>query len=436
MEKWVQKSVNEISSYVSRGKSPVYTDVSDFKVINQACVFPGRLKLQNLKFVTERFWKSLPEDKKILPGDVLVNSTGTGTLGRIGFVSDCNEANLTYDGHVTVVRVDDELYDWKFIYYVFQTEHFKNAIEAFCTTGSTNQIELVREAFLNLDIKLPADKAEQTRIAKILSTADEAIATTEALIEKYSRIKTGLMQDLLTRGIDEAGNIRSKASHRFAVKNGIEVPEEWEVEKLGDICSLIKDGTHLPPKRVHNGVWLLGVSNIVDSEWVLVKGDTKVSEAFFNEMHRTWNIQVGDVLLAIVGATIGKVTQVPRDFAKFTLQRSVCLLRGKDGKLFNSFLCIHMMSETFQNLLWSEVNVTAQPGIYLNSIANLNIPCPPFEEQKRIAEKIMDLNLYLKDYKISLIKLNVLKAGMMQDLLTGKVRVQTQILKQSHKPKS
>ena len=103
--------------------------------------------------------------------------------------------------------------------------------------GSTIK-EIRPPALIKLKIDLPEDKSEQTRIAEILSTADKAMAHTEALIAKYQRIKTGLMQDLLTKGIDEHGNIRSKVTHKFVVKNGIEVPEEWDVDSLGLYCNL------------------------------------------------------------------------------------------------------------------------------------------------------------------------------------------------------
>lgn len=274
-----------------------------------------------------------------------------------------------------------------------------------------------------IKLYIPSSKPEQTRISGILSTADTAIAQTDALIAKYQRIKTGLMQDLLTRGIDANGNIRSKATHRFVVKNGIEVPEEWEVVAFKELCALIKDGTHLPPKRVEDGIWLLGVSNIIAGEWKLTSSDTQVSEEFYNEMHRNWEIEVGDVLLAIVGATIGKVTQVPKDFPKFTLQRSVCVLRGITNELSNDFLRLYIESPFFYRALWNEVNVTAQPGIYLDTIGKFFIPKPSYEEQLRIVKNAATMKTVIDNFKDNLSKLHLLKTGLMQDLLSGRVRV-------------
>jgi type I restriction enzyme, S subunit len=232
-----------------------------------------------------------------------------------------------------------------------------------------------------------------------------------------------LMQDLLTCGIDENGNIRNRQTHKFTVKNGIEVPDDWEVESFKDLCILIKDGTHLPPKRVEEGIWLLGVTNIISGEWRLASSDTKVSQEFYEQMHKFWQIEPSDVLLAIVGATIGKVTQVPKAFTKFTLQRSVCILRGKSNVLSNDFLRLFIESPYFYRALWNEVNVTAQPGIYLDTIGKFLLPLPNYDEQLLIVKKLHKQNDLINRLKESLAKLQAIKKGLMQDLLSGRRRV-------------
>src|SRR5262249_40309878 len=118
----VKSTLREVTQFVSRGKTPLYAESSDFKIINQACVFPQSLRLENLKYVSKEFWDSLKEEKKLLPDDILVNSTGTGTLGRIGFVGEGLSANTTYDSHVMVVRIDSSHYCPKFFFYLFQDE--------------------------------------------------------------------------------------------------------------------------------------------------------------------------------------------------------------------------------------------------------------------------------------------------------------------------
>ena len=89
---------------------------------------------------------------------------------------------------------------------------------------------------------LPIDKAEQAKIAEVLSTVDRAIEQTEALIAKQQRIKTGLTQDLLTRGIDEHGNIRSEKAHEFKDSPLGRIPVEWACDRLGLHLTTIEQG--------------------------------------------------------------------------------------------------------------------------------------------------------------------------------------------------
>ncbi|MEK7827232.1 MAG: restriction endonuclease subunit S [Thermodesulfobacteriota bacterium] len=93
------------------------------------------------------------------------------------------------------------------------------------------------------DLEIPlAPRPEQTKIAEILSTVDRAIEQTEALIAKQQRIKTGLMQDLLTRGIDEHGNLRTEQTHQFKNSPLGRIPVEWEVDEFGHSVESAMDG--------------------------------------------------------------------------------------------------------------------------------------------------------------------------------------------------
>ncbi len=140
-------------------------------------------------------------------------------------------------------------------------------------------------------------------------------------------------------------------------------------------------------------------------------------------MHRTWQIKPGDVLLAIVGATIGKVARVPINFEPFTLQRSVAILRGTKDLLENDYLEIFLRGSYFQSLVKNSSNATAQAGLYLGQIACLDIPLPKVEEQQLISKKIQDLGQEIRQESACLTKLVALKSGLMDDLLTGRVRV-------------
>lgn len=290
--------------------------------------------------------------------------------------------------------------------------------------SGTTFLEISGAEFGSIQLPSPSPK-EKLKIAQLLDTLDTAIHQTEAIVEKLKQVKQGLLHDLLTRGVDANGELLpsyEEAPELYKESFGRYVPLKWDVDTLAQSCSLIRDGTHLPPVRVSSGPLLLSVRNMKDGKFVLTGQDTRVSESFFNQMHRTWSIQKGDVLLAIVGATIGKIAQVG-DMPKFTLQRSVAVLRGKDGKLRNDFMFVYLGSHEFQTALWGQVNQTAQPGIYLDQLGSINIPLPPDDEQKLIVERLSMAHGRICLEEENLEKLKKQKTGLMDDLLTGRVRV-------------
>src|SRR5699024_6212966 len=104
---------------------------------------------------------------------------------------------------------------------------------------------------------------EQSKIAEVLSTVDRAIAQTEALIAKQQRIKTGLMQDLLTRGIDEHGNLRNEATHTFKDSPLGRIPVEWQIASLYDLSEDgAKNGYFDTPSLVGSGYKLINVADL------------------------------------------------------------------------------------------------------------------------------------------------------------------------------
>ena len=281
-----------------------------------------------------------------------------------------------------------------------------------------------QKAIKSFEIKYPEDKPEQTRIAEILSTADEAIAHTEGLIAKYQRIKTGLMQDLLTKGIDENGNIRSKATHKFVVKNGIEVPEEWEVDTIGNVNYVTKlagyEFTKYFDYSIGGEIIALRALNI-KNEAIILEDIQTIPKKVSDQLPRS-KIYKGDVLITYIGAYIGDVLMIKED-NKYHLAPNIAKITA-GNKLLPEFLEIVLRTYTVQKQIKNLTAVTATPSLTMGQIRNILIPFP-FEknEQKKIVKAIHSINEDMRNEKLKLAKLQSLKTGLMQDLLSGKVRV-------------
>lgn len=184
-------SLCDIASYISRGVTPKYTDSKDgLTVINQRCIRGWSINFESARR-TDVSVKKVSDDKLLLDGDILVCSTGVGTLGRVGqYWSDGTGDRATVDSHVTIVRSNDAFVYPKYLGYVLKSR--QSEIEQLAE-GSTGQIELPRTKLGNLSIDLP-DMATQRRIADILGSLDDKIELNRQMNETLKQIGQALFR--------------------------------------------------------------------------------------------------------------------------------------------------------------------------------------------------------------------------------------------------
>ncbi len=302
----------------------------------------------------------------------------------------------------------------RFLYYSLKTVPRKSFV-----SGSA-QPQVVIHDLKKISILIPTSPIEQTHIANILSTADEAIALTEQLIAKYQRIKTGLMQDLLTKGIDAHGNIRNKATHKFVVKNGVEVPEEWEVQKLKDTCKKIGDGVHSSVNfQAGEEVPFLFVSCIREG-YILWENSTQISNLEFERI----GVKVDNepiVLYSVVGS-YGNAVKLTSNI-KVAFQRHIAYVIPIKDKIDADFVEVFLNSQLGKKQADFYAIGNAQKTITLGALKEISICVPTLAEQSRILKMLSAKEILIKEYQHNLQKLHSLKTGLMQDLLSGRVRV-------------
>ena len=197
-EKWERKKLSEISSFISRVITPIYDENGESIVINQKCIRNGRLNL----IPSQKQSKEIPDNKKIQKNDVLINSTGEGTLGRVAIVTK-NYENHTVDTHVTIARPNVEKIDP--CYYGFTLLNYQNIFE-FMAVGATGQTELGRKDIMNVEIELPTFQL-QSRFSFLVKPMVEQIDT---LIEQ-NEVLTKTRNLLLPRLI--SGKLTLKKAH-------------------------------------------------------------------------------------------------------------------------------------------------------------------------------------------------------------------------------
>ncbi|MBU1570343.1 MAG: restriction endonuclease subunit S, partial [Proteobacteria bacterium] len=271
-------------------------------------------------------------------------------------------------------------------------------------------------------INSPASKPEQTKIAEILSTVDRAIEQTEALIAKQQRIKTGLMQNLLTRGIDEHGNLRSEQTHKFKDSPLGRIPVEWEMKTLdscvrndGPICY----GILMPGSSYDNGVPVIKVKDIVGGK--ILQNNLLLTDPKIDSQYKRSKLRGGDLLITIRGTT-GRVAIVPDELDEANITQDTARIRLKEeiSKIYFYFL---LQSKHVQDQVLLHTLGQAVKGINIAEVKKLSFGLPKLEEQEMISERLNEIEKSLGSADHELSKLNVVKTALMQDLLTGKKRV-------------
>lgn len=360
-------------------------------------------------------------------GDAVLEHNEIQTEGENIFLATGGIANVKfYDGKVaystdTYVIVGKENISTQFLYFKILDQLYYINTNYFQGSGLKH---LQKKDFRKHLFAMPKTKGEQQSIANIIAKTEQAIAHTEALIAKYTRIKTGLMQDLLTKGIDENGNIRSEQTHEFKDSPLGRIPKEWECEPIGDCCYVTKlagyEFTLHMKYREDGEIIALRALNIKNEDLVL-DDVQRISQSVSDFLIRS-KLFKGDILITYIGAYIGDVVQI-KENDKYHLAPNIAkIVVGK--KLTPDFLEMILRTQKVQNQFKSLTTTTANPSLTMGQIRKSYVLFPQDkEEQIRIAIKLQSLRKHFLNLKSELTKLQCLKTGLMQDLLSGKVRV-------------
>ena len=307
--------------------------------------------------------------------------------------------------------------DGPFIFYSILSDEVGRQIEAF-TVGSNYP------AINSSDVRrllLPAfERGERSHIGEILVATDREIVQTEELIEKYQQIKTGLMHDLFTRGLDENGQLRPPREEAPELYKGSRignVPKEWDVELMGSLLFRIIDYRGKTPTKTPAGIPLITARNVrigyIDRE-----PEEFIAESDYQHWMTRGIPQIGDVLFTME-APLGNVAQIETSDRLAFAQRVIIL--EPNEKLCSGFLKFALMFDSFQRLIRRLATGTTALGIKQSEFRTLPLAYPrDIEEQKRILRRLKSAESYVQEQEQCLIKLEHQKRGLMEDLLSGR----------------
>jgi len=415
---WPAKTLDELCSLISRGTAPVYVESSSVLAIGQRCVTTSRFAPEFARPHSERAMRNVLRPES---GDVLLNSTGTGTIGRS--VVFGHDGAFIVDGHVTVLRPKPESADGRWLNIVLRTSWGQRHLERFCYAGSTNQLELSRTPVKASMLPVPS-LAEQHAIAQVLDTLDTAIRETEALIDKFNAVKQGLLHDLLTRGIDASGQLRppqSEAPQLYKESPLGWIPRGWGVQPLAAYTAseitygIVQAGPHIP-----GGVPYIRTGDMAEN--ALVRESMLCTSRRIANSYARSEVRAGEIVMAI-RATVGKVLSVPDDLDGANLTQGTARI-SPNTKTDGAFLLWAIRHSRAQKAIQLEIKGTTFAEITLGALRQVPLAAPmDISEQLEIAKRLTAIDERLRIEQEGLAKRLSEKAGLMDDLLTGRVRV-------------
>lgn len=348
---------------------------------------------------------------KVKVGDFLF--ARSGAIGRYGIVSKSYRS--VFASYLIRFRFDESLVSTRYFGYAYESDICQSQLAAI-TQGSSN-ININADNIKSLSVPFPP-LPEQKKIAAILTSVDDVIEKTQAQINKLKDLKTGMMQELLTRGVSVDG----KPHAEFKDSPVGRIPKGWEVRKISELCTHVVDCVNktAPVVDYKTPYKMIRTTNVrhgrVDTENVRY-----VTEETYNAWTRRLTPENGDLIFTRE-APVGECGVLEDSRGVFLGQRTM-MYRAEQTKTSSHFLLYSLMSEYGKQQLEDFSGGSTVPHMRVPDCSKILIKLPPKEEQGLIVNSLKSVDVAIKNKEKKLQKVSHMKKALMQDLLTGKVRV-------------
>lgn len=400
-----RKGAMKIGPFGSQLKKDSFVPVG-YKVYGQENIFEKDIGFGD-RYITEEHFNRL-KTCELHPGDFIISMMGT--IGKCMVVPNGIQRGIM-DSHLLRLQLNSKKILSSYLSHLFNSPLILSQVGKLAVGGI--MAGLSSGIVKKIHFIIPPH-SEQKKIAEILSAADEKIEVIGEQISQTQELKRGLMQRLLTKGI---GHSRFKDSPLG------EIPESWEVAKIGDVTHAFAGGT---PKRskaeYYNGTIPWVKSGEVNSRNIL-QTEELISEIALKESSAKL-IPSNSILVALYGATAGNVGRLRIEASS---NQAVLAVNSIDNRLENEFI-YHYLKQATASLL-SLTQGSGQPNLSKGIIESVFITLPPLDEQQKIADILSTVDEKLEVLQDKKQQYQGLKRGLMQKLLTGKIRVTNLLMK-------
>jgi len=301
-----------------------------------------------------------------------------------------------------------------FFDYLIKTKRMLNEFFKISAGAVQRRRAIKKDDFLKIPIQFPP-LSEQEKIAEILSTVDELIQRTDEIIAKTERLKKGLMQELLTKGI----------GHKEFKETEIgRIPKDWEVVRLGEVLLLLRNGLTIEQNKEGIGYPITRIETI--SEGRIDASRVGYVANLTPEEIESYRLLEGDILFSHINSLqhIGK-TAIYEGAPEFLLHgMNLLLLRPNKSKIYPQYLLYLLRLMRSRKIFWAlSKKAVNQASINQTELGRTPIPLPPLSEQEKIAEILSTVDERIEIERKRKEKLERIKKSLMDLLLTGKIRV-------------
>ena len=414
---WEWVKLGNIVDYVQRGKSPKYDKESNsYPIISQKCVQWDGVHLEFAKHLKEDFWKELPSYRFVTKGDLLLNSTGTGTVGRIIKVTESFD-KIPVDSHVTIIRLNKNVCN-SYILYFLMSPIIQNNFDDYLT-GTTKQKEFGLASIQNIVISIPPLEEQKRIVAKI----EKLMPLVDEYAESYNRLQKidNEFEDKLKQSV-----LQYAMEGKLVKQNPSDEPASELIKKIeNEKAELVKEGKIKKSKKLpaitddekpfdipDSWEWVrlkqittygnfnsIKGSSIPDNSWVVDMKDVRKNGGGFSEIVRRkstdiyksnkYSFNKNAVLYGKLRPYLRKVEIAQT--SGFTTTEMLPINVVDLSTLVPQYLRYAMLSPYFVNLVNDSMYGMKMPRVGTTFLAKMVVPLPPLEEQKRIVEKVEEL---------------------------------------------
>ena len=411
---WETSPLSEKARVIdSLHKTPNFCE-SGYPMVRVADIKPGNLRLDETLKVSDAVFEEFTRNYKPKRGDIVLSRVGS--YGVSSFVETDEPFCLGQNTVVIESKVPS-----RFLYYALNANYIREQIEDGSYGSGYKSLSL--KNIKELTVALPSTISEQEKLAQALSDVDALIAALDKAIDKKRAIKTATMQQLLTGKKRLLGFGEGKGYQQTAIGS---IPEDWEAKLLPKIA-WFQEGPGLRNWQfTTQGTKVINVTNLENGILNLDRTDRHITIEEFLKTYSHFAIDCGDIVMASSGNSYCK-TAVVRD-CDLPLVMNTSVIRFKPVNGYNyTFLFLYLKSDLFKNQIDLMITGGAQPNFGPYHLRKVFLPVPSSDEQLAIATVLSDMDAEIAALETRLAKTQSIKQGMMQQLLTGKVRFKVEV---------